>query len=249
MAIVRGYAVHAVDEDELGTAPSPGEQRRQGFDYATLLKRKGHAVSAASLRRPPGDAHASNPTGALGEHGGGAPSLAPSQDGNADGESERAPQAGEDGGAEHSDAAAAGREPGSPASEAEQGRKAPLAETESLAQTLQRHDAPYLDALAREQHTVFLLVDYLAARVADFCSDPAVLAQGYWSMNLTLDPSILPECKLSLTLSHFDLVLRFDTGHASSKQIVLHHGDVLKCRLEALLLRHDAPRTVQIELE
>lgn len=244
MAIVRGYAVHAVDEDELGTDPSLGGQRRQGFDYAALLKRKGHAVGAASLRRPSGGAH--TPADA---HRGSAAGLTTSQDGASDSESERAPQMDEDGGAEHSDAAGSNREFASPASDTEQGQKAPRAETESLAQQLQRHDAPYLEALSREQHTVFLLVDYLAARVADFCSDPAVLAQGYWSMSLTLDPSILPECKLSLTLSHFDLVLRFDTGHASSKQIVLHHGDVLKCRLEALLLRHDAPRTVQIELE
>ncbi|MGG1948358.1 type III secretion system protein SctP [Trinickia sp. NRRL B-1857] len=249
MAIVRGYAVHAIDEDELGVDPSLGAQRRNGFDYASLLKRKGHAASGAPPRLPAGSADTSNDSGATGERNGGASGLAQSQDGASDSESVRSPQADQDGGAEHSDGAATGRAPVSPAADAEQGRKAPPAQTESLTQQLQRHDAPYLEALSREQHTVFLLVDYLAARVADFCSDPAVLAQGHWSMSLTLDPSILPECKLSLTLSHFDLVLRFDTGHASSKQIVLHHGDVLKCRLEALLLRHDAPRTVQITLE
>lgn len=244
MGIARTYAVHAID-DSTDPAADQADVRRE-FDYAALVKRA-RTGSQAQARRPPdrlrpGDTGAQAARSNRG-HAHEAPSPAESARGDDLGgfdEDEAFGNAGRSSNHKESSSSALDRIAAAPD---------PGASNESLAEQLRRHGTPYLDALSLEQHAVFVLVDYLGARVADFCSDPAVLAQGHWTMRLPLDPAILPDCTLSLTLSYFDLTLRFDTQDASSKQIVLHHGDVLKHRLEALLMRHDAPRTVEIVVE
>ncbi|MGN6315745.1 type III secretion system protein SctP [Trinickia sp.] len=237
MGIVRAYAVHAIEDDDPALAP-PRNEGRRGFDYAELVKRgrigvrnsppdarrhmqtHGHpeAVTAGDVLQRSGSSSASAHSGA----------ECPLNE--TPGES---PHTSSKGGC-------ASTRPGDRSVSAQ----SPLP-ADPLTQRLQRLDAPYLDALANQQQTL-VLADYLASRVADFCTDPAVLAQGHWTMRLTLDPAILPDCTLSLTLSYFDLTLRFDTNDASSRQLVLHHADVLKRRLENLLAQHDAPRTVEI---
>lgn len=236
MGIVR-YAVHAIEDDDPCLAPPKSEGRR-GFDYADLLKR-----SRIGARNSHADAPRHAQTHGNHEPGTSAGAM---------------PHAGSPSGPTHSGVESPSHEtqrewPGSspkgdssptPSGGQSLSAQSP-AHAESLSKRLQRLDAPYLDALASQQQTL-VLADYLASRVADFCTDPAVLAQGHWTMRLTLDPAILPDCALSLTLSYFDLTLRFDTNDASSRQLVLHHADALRRRLEGLLARHDAPRTVEI---
>lgn len=235
MSSLRTYAIHAVEDDACSPSPSQAVPRR-GFDYASLLKRaraiaranqlSGHERSDACGCADTHDASArqdmlqGDPDRCIDDR------LTVNAAASFDKDSSVSLQPAMDQAVE----------------------SAPCA-VEIPSQQLQRFDAPYLDALAREQHTVLLLLDYLANRVVDFCSDAAVLAQGHWTMRLTLDPTILPDCTLSLTLSYFDLTLRFDTGDATSRQLVLHHADILERRLETLLTQHDAPRAVEIVVD
>ncbi|WP_206956691.1 type III secretion system protein SctP [Trinickia acidisoli] len=252
MGIIRTYAVHAIDDDDLGVAPAARAEARKGFDYAALVRRARVGARAPQRRQYEGNERHPDPNERehVSEHEGSqahrAPNESQADSGTADERSPHAPQEDACRSSIHQDSSSSSAGGASLA-------QARGASAESLTQQLQRLDTPYLEALAREQHAVFVLIDYLAARVADFCSDPAVLAQGHWSIDLTLDPAILPDCRLALTLSQFDLALRFDTQHASSKQLVLHHGDVLKRRLEALLTQHatqhDMQRTVEIVVE
>jgi type III secretion control protein HpaP len=232
MTIHRAYAIHAIEEDA-GDAPASPAQARRRFDYAALIRRARLGARETQARMNPtlgaDEAHSS----ADGSRSGGEPTSTTD--------------------AAHADRFALAQQGGArkrasltdhPHTDLVE--PPTLSAAESLEQRLQRLDAPYLDVLARDQQTAFLLLDYLTARVADFCTDPAVLAQGHWTMRLTLDPAILPDCTLALTLSYFDLTLRFDSRDPASRQLVLHHADVLKQRLEALLEQYDAPRTVEI---
>lgn len=236
MGSVRTYAIHAIDDGAL--CPAPGESAgRRGFDYADLVRR---ARIGARDEKERAHAEAHRSVGG-GQQAPASPSIPPCWGASiepavANRYGPPGPRPWEQGGSPTNTGAA----------------DAPALQTptsaDPLTQRLQQLDAPYLDAIASEQHTL-LLADYLASRVADFCTDPAVLAQGHWTMRLTLDPTILPDCALSLTLSYFDLTLRFETNHASSRQLVLHHADMLKRRLESLIAQHDAPRTVDIVVQ
>jgi type III secretion control protein HpaP len=79
------------------------------------------------------------------------------------------------------------------------------------------------------------LTDYLVAEAAQLCSNPAVLAQGCWRVKLTLDPAMVPDCTLNLTLSYFDLALRFDSTNEGSRQLILEHAPTLRERLAEVL--------------
>ena len=86
------------------------------------------------------------------------------------------------------------------------------------------------------------LVDSIVSSVADFCANPAVHSCNPWHITLPLDPDVLPDCQLSLMLSHFDLTLRFTTADPASQQLVLQHADALRERLEALPGLHEENR-------
>ncbi|MET3824238.1 type III secretion control protein HpaP [Burkholderia sp. PvR073] len=106
---------------------------------------------------------------------------------------------------------------------------------------------PFLTALSRQEARVAGLMHFLADRIADFCTDEAVVAHGNWSIHLRIDPSLLPECALHLTLSHFDLVLRFETSSEPVRALICRHEDTLKQRLVSLLAHLRMPREVAIE--
>jgi type III secretion control protein HpaP len=106
--------------------------------------------------------------------------------------------------------------------------------------------APFIAALAQQQARVAQLMHFLAARVADFCADPAVIESGNWSIRIRLDASLLPDCTLHLTLSRFDLTLRFDTRTAEISQLISRHEVVLRNRLVLLLDELNTPRDVSI---
>ncbi|WP_175730817.1 type III secretion system protein SctP [Burkholderia ambifaria] len=107
--------------------------------------------------------------------------------------------------------------------------------------------APFLTALSRQEARVAGLMHFLADRIADFCTDEAVAAHGNWSIHLRIDPALLPECALHLTLSHFDLVLRFETPSEPVRALICRHEDTLKQRLVSLLAHLRMPREVAIE--
>jgi type III secretion control protein HpaP len=91
------------------------------------------------------------------------------------------------------------------------------------------------------------LVESIVDQVADFCSNPAVLARGDWHITIPIDPALLPACTLSLTLSHFDLTLRFDTTEERSRQLILQHATTLRESLaQVMQSRFDPARSIEI---
>lgn len=105
---------------------------------------------------------------------------------------------------------------------------------------------PYVDLLAGQQLRVARLIQFLADRVTDFACDEAIRAHGNWSIRIPLDPALLRACTLYLTLSHFDLQLRFETSDDVTKHLISSNSEILKNHLDELLAKHDAPRDVEI---
>lgn len=91
------------------------------------------------------------------------------------------------------------------------------------------------------------LIESIVAQVADFCSNPAVLARGQWHITIPIDTELLPGCSLSLTLSYFDLALRFETTDERSRQLILQDVTTLRESLQALMeSRSDDPINIEI---
>ncbi|MBR7963658.1 type III secretion system protein SctP [Burkholderia vietnamiensis] len=107
--------------------------------------------------------------------------------------------------------------------------------------------APFLAALSDQQARVARLMHFLADKVVDFCTDDAVVAHGNWTIRMRIDSGLLPECTLHLTLSHFDLVLRFETSSEPVRALICRHEDTLKQRLVSLLAHMQMSREVAIE--
>jgi type III secretion control protein HpaP len=105
---------------------------------------------------------------------------------------------------------------------------------------------PFVAALAAQQAHLAQLMHFLATRIADFCSDRAIVASGHWSAQLRLDAALLPDCTLHLTLSHFELALRFEARDPAVRQLICAHQAVLKRQLETLLDALDSPREVSV---
>jgi type III secretion control protein HpaP len=106
--------------------------------------------------------------------------------------------------------------------------------------------APYVEALTEHHERSVRAIEWLAARVGDFCSDPAVIGSGIWTTRLKLDPAVLPYCTLELMLSHFQVTLRFDVDDPASKQLILDNKDLLQARLSTMFVRLGLHRTIDI---
>lgn len=90
------------------------------------------------------------------------------------------------------------------------------------------------------------VTEYVLNRVTDFCSDRAVLRNGTWQTQIPMDPKIMPDCVLHLTLSGYELTLRFETSDAVSQALISKHGGILRNRLAALLAERGASREIVI---
>ncbi|CAB3769467.1 type III secretion HpaP family protein [Paraburkholderia solisilvae] len=121
--------------------------------------------------------------------------------------------------------------------------------TQSAAHAAMTRAAPVrnISATADDAATPHRFIDFIVARVADFSSNPAVLARGHWHITIALDPALLPGCELSLTLSHFALTLRFDLSSEHSRYLILKHEPSLRERLgELMQARSDGPCSIDI---
>jgi type III secretion control protein HpaP len=108
--------------------------------------------------------------------------------------------------------------------------------------------APIVDAAYRQQGQFIDLTARVAREVAAFCANRAITQSGNWEVRMPLDPRILPETTLYLTLSPRCLQLRFDTQDASSRQLLLQHGRMLDRELSALLDAWGEPREVDVSI-
>ena len=105
---------------------------------------------------------------------------------------------------------------------------------------------PIVAAVFRAQANMFDLACTLAQEIAAFCGDPAVGEAGNWEVQVPLDPALLPNTTLYLSLSPFKLSLRFDTSDVDARQLLLNHGSTLERELDALLNAWGAPRDIEL---
>ena len=79
------------------------------------------------------------------------------------------------------------------------------------------------------------LADRLASRIAQFCGEPSVQSSGAWEASIPLARDTVADTVLHLSLSPYQLRLRFDTSNPQSKQLISLHCNTLRDRLVALL--------------
>jgi Type III secretion protein (HpaP) len=81
---------------------------------------------------------------------------------------------------------------------------------------------------------------YVAQAVSRFCNDPAVGQSDGWQISLALDPDVLRDTKLDVSLSRQWLVLRFSIGDEHTKSVVSGHQVLLEKLLgEAVVPRRE----------
>ncbi|WP_192884928.1 type III secretion HpaP family protein [Paracidovorax avenae] len=82
-------------------------------------------------------------------------------------------------------------------------------------------------------------------RIAWLCAqaDPAFQS---WSVTVPMDPAVLPESEVALTLSPYAMSLRFRTQSSESARLISLHRDPLRAQLEAL---GPGQRGIEIDLE
>jgi Type III secretion protein (HpaP) len=90
-------------------------------------------------------------------------------------------------------------------------------------------DRPVIDA-----------AQYVAQAVSRFCNDAAVGQSDGWQISLDLDPEVLRDTRLDVSLSRQWLVLRFSIGDAHTKSVVLANQVLLEQLLdEAVVPRRE----------
>lgn len=116
----------------------------------------------------------------------------------------------------------------------------------ALVQQVSSGSVPVVDAIFRTQGHFLELATSLASEVAAFCADPAVGASGNWDVQMPIDKAILADTTLYLSLSPFQLSLRFDTSNIESKTLLLHHSTMLEREIGSLLKAWSAPREIEL---
>lgn len=84
-----------------------------------------------------------------------------------------------------------------------------------------------------------------AQTITDLClrADPAFQS---WAVTVPMDPKVLPECDLALSLSAYAMTLRFRTVSSESRHLISQHRDQLHGLLARLGTAH---RSIDIDLE
>jgi len=119
----------------------------------------------------------------------------------------------------------------------------------SLAERISTASAPVVDAVYRQQNRFIELTARIAHEIAEFCSNRAIARAGNWDVCLPLDPAVLPDTTLYLSLSSLCLQLRFDAHDPSSRQLLWQHSRLLDRELTELLCAWGEPRQIEILIE
>lgn len=125
---------------------------------------------------------------------------------------------------------------------------AEVAECQAIAARIANAAAPIASITLQEQHNHLGLLDILSREIATFCSDPAIANSGHWEVHVTLNDQILASTELHVSLSYFDLQLRFDTQDREARQLLLTHSVALEYELSTILRAWGQPRTVHISV-
>ena len=90
------------------------------------------------------------------------------------------------------------------------------------------------------------VAEYVLNRARDFCTNDAVLKSGTWQTQFAIDPEIMPDCILRLSLSGSELTLRFDSADVTSRALISKYAGILKARLAALMTERGTSRDIEI---
>ncbi|WP_175865840.1 type III secretion system protein SctP [Burkholderia cepacia] len=119
----------------------------------------------------------------------------------------------------------------------------------SLAERIGTASAPVVVAVYRQQNRFIELIAHIAREIAEFCSNRTITRSGSWDICLPLDPAVLPDTTLYLSLSPLCLQLRFDAQDSSSRQLLWQHSRLLDRELTGLLDAWGEPRQIEIVIE
>ncbi|GLU32108.1 type III secretion system protein SctP [Trinickia caryophylli] len=233
--------IHILDDDpdDAEHRPPRTPRARRGIDYAELVRNARERGERAALRE------------ALRAHGQRLRSGAAHMDTGATAQGDSVAQEPAPAGPDPDDVSAdedAQGEHDDDDLDIEAGAASPDAREAARARRIDAQTQPFVAALGAEQLRVVELMRFVAAHVADFCSDQAVIENGNWTIRLKLDAALLPECMLELHLSYFELVLRFDAHSPSTRQLICRHVHVLREQLVNLMHRLAIARHVSIEV-
>ncbi|WP_111879056.1 type III secretion HpaP family protein [Paracidovorax anthurii] len=82
-------------------------------------------------------------------------------------------------------------------------------------------------------------------RIAWLCAQAGPSFQS-WAVTVPMDPEVLPDCEVALSISPYAMSLRFRTGSPRSAHLISLHRDPLRAQLEAL---SPGQRGIDIDLE
>ncbi|VWC38117.1 type III secretion protein HpaP [Burkholderia lata] len=123
---------------------------------------------------------------------------------------------------------------------------AELLECRAVGSRIASAAAPIASVTLQAQRDHLGLLDVLSREIAAFCTDGAVASGGQWEAHLVLSDRILAATELQLSLSHFDLQLRFDARDLEARQLLLAHSTALEHALDTMLRAWGQPKRVRI---
>lgn len=129
--------------------------------------------------------------------------------------------------------------------DADQNRTSSLA---TLAGRVGAGSAPVIEAVYMQQQGFIELAASIAREVARLSADRFVAESGNWDVTMQLDPNLLADTVLNLTLSPAVLSLRFDVQDAQAKQLLLLHSGMLERELKTLLDSWSEPRSLTLTI-
>jgi len=81
------------------------------------------------------------------------------------------------------------------------------------------------------------LVESLTQKVSEFCNAASGAAQKDWMMTIRLDPKMIADTTLHLSISGLSLSLRFQSPNSGSRALLCGNSDALVTRLETRVNR------------
>ncbi|KWN14691.1 hypothetical protein WT83_16485 [Burkholderia territorii] len=121
-----------------------------------------------------------------------------------------------------------------------------LTECRTIATHIESAAVPIASIMMQQQYDHSNLLGTLSREIAAFCGDTAIATGGPWEAYVVLNERILPSTELHVSLSHFDLQLRFDARDREAHRLLSGHCTALERELDAMLRAWGCPRSVRI---
>ncbi|WP_414440806.1 type III secretion system protein SctP [Burkholderia sp. 22PA0106] len=119
---------------------------------------------------------------------------------------------------------------------------------DTLPARVERAAVPIVSAVYMHQQQYLQVLGVLTREIAAFCGDPAIANAGNWEAHMTLDPALLPQTRLSLSLSRFSLLLRFDAQDPTARDLLLTHSTMLQRELAETMRAWGEVRDIELTI-